>query len=172
ETWTLRKKERKYLESFEMWCWRRIEKIRWTDRVTNEEVLRRVNEQRSILQAITRRKANWLGHIMRRNGLLSDITEGQVEGKRGLGRKTWTLRKKERKYLESFEMWCWRRIEKIRWTDRVTNEEVLRRVNEQRSILQAITRRKANWLGHIMRRNGLLSDIIEGQVEGKRGLGR
>ncbi|KDR09341.1 hypothetical protein L798_15108, partial [Zootermopsis nevadensis] len=89
------------------------------------------------------------------------------------GAETWTLRKKEQKYLESFEMWCWRRIEKIRWTDRVTNEEVLRRVNEQRNILQAITRRKANnWLGHIMRRNGLLSDIIEGQVEGKRGLGR
>ncbi|KDR13536.1 hypothetical protein L798_11449, partial [Zootermopsis nevadensis] len=88
------------------------------------------------------------------------------------GAETWTLRKKEQKYLESFEMWCWRRIEKIRWTDRVTNEEVLRRVNEQRSILQAITRRKANWLGHIMRRNGLMSDIIEGQVEGKRGLGR
>ncbi|KDR16678.1 hypothetical protein L798_09068 [Zootermopsis nevadensis] len=88
------------------------------------------------------------------------------------GAETWTLRKKEQKYLESFEMWCWRRIEKIRWTDRVTNEEVLRRVNEQRNILQAITRRKANWLGHIMRRNGLLSVIIEGQVEGKRGLGR
>ncbi|KDR10935.1 hypothetical protein L798_14458, partial [Zootermopsis nevadensis] len=88
------------------------------------------------------------------------------------GAETWTLRKKEQKYLESYEMWCWRRIGKFRWTDRVTNEEVLRRVNEQRNILQAITRRKANWLGHIMRRNGLLSDIIEGQVEGKRGLGR
>ncbi|KDR18382.1 hypothetical protein L798_07764 [Zootermopsis nevadensis] len=48
------------------------------------------------------------------------------------GAETWTLRKKEQKYLESFEMWCWRRIEKIRWTDRGTNEEVLRRVNEQR----------------------------------------
>lgn len=88
------------------------------------------------------------------------------------GAETWTLRKKEQKYLESFEMWCWRRIEMIKWTDRVTNEEVLRRVNEQRHILKTIIRRKANWMGHIMRRNGLISDIIEGQVEGKRGLGR
>ena len=37
------------------------------------------------------------------------------------------------KYLESFEMWCWRRMEKISWTDHVRNEEVLLRVNEQRN---------------------------------------
>jgi hypothetical protein len=41
------------------------------------------------------------------------------------GAETWTLRKIDRKYLESFEMWCWRIMEKISWTDRVRNEEVL-----------------------------------------------
>jgi hypothetical protein len=40
------------------------------------------------------------------------------------------LRKVDQKYLESFEMWCWRRMEKISWTDRVRNEEVLHRVKE------------------------------------------
>jgi hypothetical protein len=37
------------------------------------------------------------------------------------GAETWTLRKVDQKYLESFEMWCWRRMEKISWTDRVRN---------------------------------------------------
>jgi hypothetical protein len=41
------------------------------------------------------------------------------------GAETWTLRKVDQEYLESFEMRCWRRIEKINWTDRVRNEEVL-----------------------------------------------
>jgi len=41
------------------------------------------------------------------------------------GAETWTLRAADQKYLESFEMWCWRRIEKISWTDHVRNEEVL-----------------------------------------------
>ena len=41
------------------------------------------------------------------------------------GAETWTLRKVDQKYLECFEMWCWRRMEKISWTDRVRNEEVL-----------------------------------------------
>ena len=43
--------------------------------------------------------------------------------------QTWTLRAIDQKRLESFEMWCWRRMEKISWTDHVINEEVLLRVN-------------------------------------------
>ena len=41
------------------------------------------------------------------------------------GAKTWTLRAVDQKHLESFEIWCWRRMEKISWTDHVRNEEVL-----------------------------------------------
>jgi hypothetical protein len=41
-----------------MWCWRRIEKISWTDRVRNEEVLRKGKEERDILRRVKRRKAN------------------------------------------------------------------------------------------------------------------
>jgi hypothetical protein len=51
------------------------------------------------------------------------------------GAETWTLRSVDRKHLESFEMWCWRRMEKISWTDHGRNEEVLLRVKEQRNIL-------------------------------------
>ena len=58
------------------------------------------------------------------------------------GAETWTLRAADQKYLESFEMWCWRRMEKISWTDRVRNEEVLFRVNEQRNILHEISKRE------------------------------
>jgi hypothetical protein len=56
------------------------------------------------------------------------------------GAETWTLRAVDQKHLESFEMWCWRRME-ISWIDHVRNEEVLLRVKESR-----VT-------GHILRRN-------------------
>jgi hypothetical protein len=82
------------------------------------------------------------------------------------GVETWTLRKMDQKYLETFEMWCWRRM-KIIWTDRVRNEEVLHRVKEERNIQHTIKRRKANWIGHILRRNGLLKHVIEGKLEGR-----
>ena len=57
-------------------------------------------------------------------------------------------------------------MEKISWIDHVRNEEVLLRVKEQRNILHEIRKRKANWIGHIMRRNCLLQRIIEGKIKG------
>jgi hypothetical protein len=55
----------------------------------------------------------------------------------------------------------------ISWTDRVRNEEVLHRVKEEGNILHAIKGRKANWIGHILRRNCLLKHVIEGKLEEK-----
>jgi hypothetical protein len=49
--------------------------------VRNEEVLHRVKEERNILHTIKRRKANWIGHILRRNCLLKHVTEGKLEGR-------------------------------------------------------------------------------------------
>jgi len=72
------------------------------------------------------------------------------------GAETWTLRAVDQKHLESFEMWCWRKVEEISWTDHVRNEDVSLRVKEQRNILHEISKRKANWIGHILRRNCLL----------------
>jgi hypothetical protein len=82
------------------------------------------------------------------------------------GAERWTLRKMDKKYLESFEMWCWRRTE-ISWIDRVRHEEVLHRVKEERNILHTIKRRKATWIGHILRRKCLLKHVIEGKLEGR-----
>jgi hypothetical protein len=57
------------------------------------------------------------------------------------GAVTWTLRQVDQNYLESLEMWCWKRMEKISWTDDVKNSG-LRRTNEERNILYVIKRRK------------------------------
>jgi hypothetical protein len=82
------------------------------------------------------------------------------------GAETWTLRAVDQKHMERFEMWCWRRMEKISWTDHVRIEEVLLRVKEQRNIIHEIRKRKANWIGHILRRNCLLQRVIEGKIKG------
>ena len=58
-------------------------------------------------------------------------------------------------------------MEKIIWTDHVRNEEVLLRVKEQRNILHEIRKRKAKWIGHILRRNCLLQPVIEGKIKGE-----
>ena len=58
-------------------------------------------------------------------------------------------------------------MEKISWTDHVINEDVLLRVSEQRNILHEIRKRKANWIGHILCRNCLLKQVIEGMIKGE-----
>jgi hypothetical protein len=75
------------------------------------------------------------------------------------GAETWTLQAVDQKHLESFEMWCWRRMEKIIWADHVRNEELLLRVKE--NIIHEISKRKAKLFGHSLLINCLLRQIIE-----------
>jgi hypothetical protein len=129
--------DQNYLESFEMWCWRRMEKISWTDRVRNEVVLHRVKEERNILHTIKRRKANWIGHILRSNCLLKHVIEGKLEGRiemtgrRGTRRKQLLDDLKEKGILEiergssrlhSMENSLWKRLRTCRKTDCRVNE--------------------------------------------------
>jgi hypothetical protein len=81
------------------------------------------------------------------------------------GAETWALRGADQKHLESFEIWCWRRMEKISWTDHMINEEVLLGVKEQRNILQEISKRKADWIGHILHRDCFLQRVIKGKIK-------
>ena len=81
------------------------------------------------------------------------------------GADTWTLRRNEQKRLEAFEMWVWRRLERVKWTDKIKNSVMLERVGEARIMLEFIRERKRNWLGHWLRRNCLLKDALERMVK-------
>jgi hypothetical protein len=80
--------------------------------------------------------------------------------------QTWTLWKTEQKYLYSFEMWCWRRMEKLSWTNFVKNEEVLHTAKEEWNILHTIQWSKFDWIVQIFCRNCLLKHVIEGKIQG------
>jgi hypothetical protein len=66
-------------EIFGKYCNVVLEKISWTDRVRNEEVLHTVKEERNILHKIKRRKAKWIGNILRMNCLPKHVTEGKTQ---------------------------------------------------------------------------------------------
>jgi hypothetical protein len=71
-----------------------MEKISWTDRVRNEDMLFRVNEQRNILHEIRKQKANCIGHILHRNCLLQRVIEGRIKGGMEVTRRRGRRRKK------------------------------------------------------------------------------
>ena len=79
--------DRDRIEALEMWIWRRMEKISWTDKVTNEDVLKKVNESKNMLNVIRQRKRKWIGHLLRHDEFLQEIFEGRMKGKPTGGRK-------------------------------------------------------------------------------------
>ena len=90
------------------------------------------------------------------------------------GCETWSLKVNIMNRLEAFEMWLHRRMLRIPWTDLVTNTEVLERARTKRELLTSIKMRKVSYLGHVMRgdKYHVLQLIIEGKIEGRRGVGR
>ena len=75
------------------------------------------------------------------------------------GAESWALRKDDIRRLESCEMWLWRKILNISWTEKVSNDEVLRRDNEDKAIIPSINKRQRTWLGktlgHTLRHGNL-----------------
>lgn len=90
------------------------------------------------------------------------------------GMETWTLKVSSINKLEAFEMWTLRRMLSISWTDKVRNEDVLRRAGTERELFNLIKVRKVGYLGHVLRgeRYTIPQLIIQGKIEGKRGIGR
>ena len=88
------------------------------------------------------------------------------------GAEAWTLTKPLEKNIEAFEMWCMRRIARISWKEKVTNKEVLERLNTNRQLLQTVKQRKLRYFGHIRRKGDIIQTILEGRMEGRRPTGR
>ena len=98
ETWTINKTAEKKLEAFEMWTFRRIGKIKWTEKMTNTEVCNKLKVKRELINTIRKRKMIYFGHLVRHNNILKTITEGRVEGKRPRGRPP-------RKWIDDIKEW-------------------------------------------------------------------
>ena len=82
------------------------------------------------------------------------------------GCESWTVKKAEHQRIEAFELWCWRRLLKVPWTARRSNQSILKEINSKYS-LEGLTL-KLQYFGHLMRRaNSLEKTLILGKIEGK-----
>ncbi|GFS05224.1 endonuclease-reverse transcriptase [Elysia marginata] len=90
------------------------------------------------------------------------------------GCEAWTYSKTVQKKIQTFEMWCYRRLLKVPWTEKKTNREIIQMADVDERLLQQLIKRKPRYAGHIMRGSSgpLLQLSLEGKIEGKRGQGR
>ena len=106
ETWTISKVMKTRIEAFELWAYRRMLKISWTEKVTNQEVLSRMKMEKRLFAIIQIIKLKYFGHINRHSSMQTTLLNGRVNGKRGSGRPRtcWTSNNNEwtgRSYIEA-----------------------------------------------------------------------
>ena len=85
------------------------------------------------------------------------------------GSECWVLKNSERKRINSFELWCYRRLLRISWTEKKTKDEVLQKIRCNRRLLDTLNTRKLTFLGHVLRSTSFDKTLLMDMVFGPRG---
>ena len=89
------------------------------------------------------------------------------------GCESWTIKKAERRRIDAFELWCWRRLLRVLWTARRSNQSILKKISPGCSLEGQILKLKLQYFGHFMRRvDSLEKTLMLGQIGGRRKKGR
>ena len=98
ESWTVKKTERQRIDAFELWCWRRLLRVPWPARRSNQSILKEISPGCSLEGLVLKLKLQYFGHLMQRADLFEKtLMLGKIEGRRRRGRQ------------------------RIRWLDCITN---------------------------------------------------
>ena len=98
ESWTIKEAEHRRIDAFELWCWRRLLRVPWTARRSNQSVLKEISPEYSLEGLILKLKLQYFGHLMRRaDSVENTLMLGKIEGRRRRGQQ------------------------RIRWLDGITN---------------------------------------------------
>src|SRR5574340_524421 len=89
------------------------------------------------------------------------------------GCESWTVKKAERRRIDGFELWCWRRLLRVPWTARRSNQSILKEINPGISLEGMMLKLKLQYFGHLMRRvDSLEKTLVPGGIGGRRRRGR
>ena len=92
ESWTIKKAEHRRIDDFELWCWRRLLRVPWTARRSNQSILKEISPEYSLEGLMLKLKLQYFGHLMwRTDSLEKTLILGKIEGgrRRGQQRKRW-----------------------------------------------------------------------------------
>ena len=83
------------------------------------------------------------------------------------GCESWTIKKAERRRIDAFELWCWRRLMRVPWTTRRSNQSILKEISPEYSMEGLMLKLKCQYFGHLIRRTDLLEKtLMLGKIEG------
>ena len=89
------------------------------------------------------------------------------------GCESWTIKKAELWRIDAFELWCWRRLLRVPWTTRRSNQSILKEISSEYSLEGLMLKLKLQYFGHLMQRTGSLNKtLVQGKIEGGRKRGQ
>ena len=89
------------------------------------------------------------------------------------GCESWTIKKAEHQRIDTFELWCWRRLLRVPWTARRSNQSIIKEINPEYSLEGLMLKLKLQYSGHLMQRtDSLEKSLMLGKIEGRRRRGR
>ena len=89
------------------------------------------------------------------------------------GCESWTVKKAERQRIDAFELWCWRRLLRVPWTARRSNQSILKEISPEYSLEGLMLKMKLQYFGHLMQRaDSLEKTLMLGKIEGRRRRGQ
>ena len=89
------------------------------------------------------------------------------------GCESWTIKKAECRRIDAFELWCWRRLLRVPWTERRSNQSILKEISSGCSLERMMLKLKFQYFGHLMQRfDSLEKTLMLGGIGGRRGRGR
>ena len=89
------------------------------------------------------------------------------------GCESWTIKKAEHQRIDAFELWCWRRLLRVPWTARRSNQSILREISPEYSLEGLMLKLKLQYVGHLMQRtDSFEKTLMLGKIEGGRRRGR
>jgi len=139
----LKKAERRRIDVFEVCCWRRLLRVPWTARRSNQSILKETSPGCSLEGLRLKLKLQYFGHLMRR-------TDSLV-----------------------FEVCCWRRLLRVPWTAKRSNQSILKEISPGCSLEGLMLKLKLQYFGHLMRRtDSLEKTLMLGGIGGRRRRGR
>ena len=88
------------------------------------------------------------------------------------GCDSWTIKKAEPRRIDTFELWCWRRLLRVPWTARRSNQSILKEISPGCSLEGLMLKLKLQYFGHLMRTDSLEKALMLGKIKGRRRRGR
>ena len=89
------------------------------------------------------------------------------------GCENWTIKKAQCQRIDAFELWCWKRLLRVPWTARKSNQSILKEISPEYSLEALMLKLKLQYFGHLMRRTDLFEKtLLLGKIESGRGRGQ